>query len=310
MPLFWFYSLFYGALGLGSLAHRYRAWGPRLMRAVILFIEVPIFVYSYWHLDLSNIRALAPIPIMAVVLVGWALILGGLWARRLYRQDPAAQGSFILASGFSNIGTTGGAFIAYMLYGLPGLALGYLFLLPYPVLIFTLGFSLAKHYASAGKLRALDYFKNIVHNIFSLLPLLAITIGLALSLSKTTPPAALAPVADAMIKLDLGLMCFAIGLTIEWAKLFQFAKAIISVACIKFLLTPLAALILIFLVYGHAMPLEAKVILIQAAMPPAIYAVVTVNLFKLHRDLANAIWLANAFILIPVAGLLYFFLRA
>ncbi len=306
MPLFWFYGLFYGALGLGAVAHRYRAWGPRLMRMVILFIEAPIFIYSYWHLDLAKTREYAPIPLIAAIMVLWSLALGGFWGRRLFRRNRGAQGSFILASGFSNIGTTGGAFIAYMLYGLPGLALGYLFLLPYPFLIFTLGFTLAKHYSSPGKLPAKAYLKNILQNAFSLLPLLAIASGLLLNLSGIVLPAHWDGLVDGLIKLDLGLMCFAIGMTLEWTKILGFGKAILSVAAIKFLATPLLALLLVLLVYGTLAPLSSKIILLQAAMPPAIYAVVTVNLFKLDRDLANALWLANAFILIPVAGLLYF----
>lgn len=305
MSLFWFYGLFYGALSLGHLAHRHKQLAPPIMRLTILILETPIFIYSFWLLDLNQVTVYAPIPIIAALLVLLVLLISHGWSKVVHDQRPLSQGSFVLSAGFSNIGTTGGAFICYLLFGLNGLALGYLFLLPYPFLIFTLGFSIAKRFAAGEKLTIHHYLHNIFHNIFSLVPLLAISCGLTLNLLGYQPWQTLIPIMDGLIKLDLVIMCFAIGMTIELHKLLTYRASILALAAIKFLVTPLLALLMVVLVYDSFDLLPVKIILIQAAMPPAIYAVITVNLYRLDRDLINALWLANTVVLIPIVGILY-----
>jgi malate permease and related proteins len=307
-PLFQFYLLFYGALGLGLLLRTHRAWAPKLMRVTILVLEAPLFFYSYWILDLGRMRHYAPVPVISALLVLLLLPVSAVWARRLLPARPS-QGSFVLAAIFSNIGTTGGAFICYLLYGTPGLALGYLYLLPYPLLVFTLGFSLAKRYASPGPLTLLDYARGLVTNSTSLIPLAAMGAGFYCNLHQVPLPA-FAPVwADVFIKTDLVVMFAAIGMTLELTTLFSPARAVLALNLLKFLISPLLALALVLTAYGAALPLPAKVILIQAAMPPAIYAVITSNLFNLDRRLVNAFWVTGTLLLIPIAALLFAFFK-
>lgn len=307
MKFFWFYLLLYGALGAGLLLRSQRRAAPSLMRLTIILIDAPLFFYSFWILDLAQVRRFAPIPILATILVLLPLWLAPLWARRLL-PTKASQGSFILAAAFSNIGTTGGAFICYLLFGLQGLALAYLFLLPYPIIIFTLGFGMAKQYACDCRLRPKDYFLNIVTNLFSLIPLLAIALGLTVNALGFKPLPGLASLADIFIKLGLGIMCLAIGMTMHPRYIFTPVKPILAMGTIKFFILPLAATALILVTYGSFHPLSAKVIFIQAAMPPAIYAVITANLYGLDRNLVNALWVSSTLFLIPVAALLLFFM--
>lgn len=309
MALLWFYLLFYGALLLGYGLKRNQKFAPTIMRYTILILETPIFIYSFWILDMNQVRNYAPIPIISLLLVLIALWLSPYWAKRLFPDKPA-QGSFILTAAFSNIGTTGGAFICYLLFGLPGLALGYLFLLPYPFLIFTLGFSIAKHHGCDCHLTMKDYVLNIFSNLISIIPLLAIACGLTLNFMDYTPPTLLEPIMDGIIKIDLAIMCLAIGMTIEIHKVFKAWKAIQAMTIIKFLILPILSIGMILLAYGSLAPLASKVILIQAAMPPAIYAVITANLYKLDRDLVNALWFATTLFLIPIVAVLFIVVRS
>lgn len=305
MGLLGFYLIFYGALALGVTLRRWQQAAPRIMRLTILWIDAPLFFISYWMLDLNQLRLYAPIPIIATVLVLVPLYLSPALAKKLFPRKTS-QGSFVLSAAFSNIGTTGGSFLCYLFFGLPGLSLGYLFLFPYPLLIFTLGFSAAKHYACDCRLTFRDYLSNIATNMISLIPLVAITLGLILNASGVKPPAHIGPWVDVWVKAGLGLMCLSIGMTLVLRRVFVHRLAIAALSALKFLAVPALALVLVLFAYGSLASIPARVILIQAAMPPAIYAVITANLFNLDRELVNSLWFTTTLLLIPIAALLFF----
>ncbi len=303
MKYIWFYILLYGSLGAGRLFNRWKRYASLIMRLTILFIDAPIFIYSFWIFDTKKLFDYALIPVMGAVLVLIPLWLSPVWAKRIL-PEKKSQGSFILSAAFSNIGTTGGSFICYLLFGLQGLSLGYLFMVPYPFLVFTMGFSIGRKYSSDTCVRLKDYLLNIVTNLFSLVPLLSITAGIILNISGIGPPEILIPLSDIWIKAGLGLMCFAIGTTLELGKITSFIKPIISLSIVKFIIIPCIATTAVFLFYGSLSPLAAKIIIIQSFMPAAIYSVITANLFGLDRDLANSLWIYSTLLLIPVAGIL------
>ncbi len=304
MGLFWFYLIFYGALALGVALRRWQDAAPRIMRLTILWIDAPLFFISYWMLDLTQLRLYAPIPVLATVLVLVPLFLSPALANKLFSKKTS-QGSFVLSAAFSNIGTTGGSFLCYLLFGLPGLSLGYLFLFPYPILIFVLGFSAAKRYSCDCRLTFRDYLSNITTNAISLVPLVAIALGLCLNAVGMKPPANIAPWVDVWIKAGLGLMCLAIGMTLVLRRVFAHLPAITTLSAIKFLGLPALALVLVFFSFGSLASIPARVVMIQSFMPPAIYAVITANLFGLDRELANSLWFSTSLLLLPIAALLF-----
>lgn len=303
-----FLLLFYGALAAGWVYRGGRAWSPRLMRWTILFLEPWLFFYSLWALDPAQLRLFAPVPLAAVALILISLAATPHLARR-WLADRPAQGSFILAASFSNIGGTGGAFLCYLLFGLPGLSLAYLFLVPYPFLIFSLGFGLARRYGtrSPGPSGANDLLAPLRDPI-SALPLLAMGLGVLCRSLGTLPPPAAAPVADLLIKADLAVMCFAIGMTVTWPDWRLAWRPSLANAAIKYLASPALGLVLAWLAYGSLTSLPAKVLIVESAMPSAIYAVVTANLFGLDRDLANVLWISSTLLLAPVALVLFLLL--
>ncbi len=284
---------------------RFRRYAAPMMRLTVLGIDAPLFFISFWLLDLDRVFRFLPIPIIATALVLLPLWFSPRIAEKLIAEKKG-QGSFILSAAFSNIGTTGGAFICYLLFGLEGLALGYLFLLPYPVLIFTLGFSVAKHHTCDCRLSWRDYLGNILGNLIAIVPLLAIALGLVLNTLGLRPPTDIDGIIDLFVKAGLGIMCLAIGMTLNLKRIFTPAKAIWSLAGIKFIALPAIAIMAALLAYGSLTTLPAKIIVIQSAMPPAIYAVITANIFNLDRDLVNALWFSTTLMLIPVAAGLFF----
>ncbi len=299
-----FYLLFYGSLAAGLLLRRGRAWAPRIMRWTILIVEPWLFFYSLWVVDLRQLPHYAPIPLASVGLILLSLLVAFPLARR-FLPRPESQGSFLLAAAFSNIGTTGGAFVCYLLFGQPGLSLAYLFLLPYPFVVFTLGFSLAKRYASDRALTLGDYFRATLTDPLSALPLLAMAAGAAANAWGWRPPSWAASVIGVLIRLDLIAMCLAIGLTLERPSFRTDWKPLLANSLIKFVISPACALIAIGLAYGSLRPLPARVILIQSAMPSAIYAVIMANLFGLDRELVNRLWISSTLLLAGVTLALF-----
>jgi malate permease and related proteins len=304
-----FYLLFYGALGAGVLLRAGRGWSPRIMRWTIILLEPWLFFYSLWVMDLSQIRHFTPIPLLAVALILLPLGLTPLWVGR-FLPRRSSQGSFILAASFSNIGTTGGAFLCYLLFGQQGLSLAYLFLLPYPFLIFTLGFSLARRYARQDvRMTFGEYLLALLRDPVSVLPLLAMGAGAALNFYGWRPPAGAAPWVDILIKADIAVMCLAIGMTLNPPRLRDDWRAIAANGVIKFIALPALTLAAVLLIYGSLNPLPARVLLIQAAMPSAIYAVIAANLFDLDLELANTLWITTTLMLAPVALILFLLAR-
>jgi predicted permease len=304
--LLFFFGLFYGSLAVGLGLRQNRAWAPPIMRWTILLVEPWLFLYSLWVVDLRQLPLYAPIPLLAVILILLIIVTTPWLARRLLPR-PESQGSFVLAAAFSNIGTTGGAFLCYLLFGQPGLSLAYLFLLPYPFLVFTLGFSVAKRYAAGRRLALSEYLRATLTDPLSALPLLAMTAGALLNAWGPRPPLGAAPVIDVLIKLDLISMCLAIGMTLEWPDFSALGRPLTANAAIKFILSPACALLLVWGWYGSFLSLPAKILVIQAAMPSAIYAVIITNLFGLDRKLVNALWISSTLLLAPVAALLFWF---
>lgn len=302
-----FFLLFYGALGAGVALRSRRRHAPAVMRAIILGLEPWLFFYSLWVLDLGQLRAYAPIPLMAVALILLPLGLTPALARRLL-SAPASQGGFVLAAAFSNIGTTGGAFLCYLLFGQPGLSLAYLFLVPYPFLIFTLGFSLARRYGGERPSLA-QAARSLLFDPLSFLPLLAMTAGAACNYLGLRPSAGLAPWVDFLLKADLAIMCLAIGATLEPPNWRRDWAAVAANAGVKFLALPAVAAASAWLIYGSWSPLPAKILILQSAMPSAIYSVVMANLFKLDRELVNTLWISTTLLLAPVSLLVFLFVH-
>ena len=301
----WFFLLFYGALAAGLPLRRFGAHAPRVMRANILVVETPVFVYALWALDLAQLERYAPVPLGSVGLI---LLLGALaraWARRLWPGAPRARGSFVIASAFSNIGNTGGMFLCYLLFGTTGLSLASLFLVPYPLLIFTLGFAAARTYADGKRPRPVEALRHLATNRIAVMPLGAMILGLILNLLGLPLPEGLAGVVDVLIKINIAVACLAIGATLRPGHLFTPWRPVAALSALKFVVAPAAALAVALLAYGGLGPLPARVLLIQSAMPAAVYSVITATLFGLDRDLANTLWLSTTLLLAPLALLLF-----
>ncbi|HEW79906.1 MAG TPA: hypothetical protein ENH34_08095 [Phycisphaerales bacterium] len=104
-----------------------------------------------------------------------------------------------------------------------------------------------------------------------------------------------------------GLSFFAIGLRVNLSRLKNYINLYFLLAAVKFILTPAAALLIIWLLALTGQNLTGpvkKVIIVLSVTPSAVLMVTMSNVFDLDGPLASALWLITmaifAAIVVPV----------
>ncbi len=297
-----FTCVIYGGLLAGWIARERgliaETSSARIMGRTIVFIEPFLIVLIFWALDLSKLRVLLVMPLTAVFTSVGALLTGRLVAQAIGHKDRAALGSFVCCSMFSNVGLTMGSFIVFLLLQQQGLSLASLYAAHFLPFFFTIGMIVVRRYASDGQYTAWDLFRRFLRDPVSLAPNIAILTGIAVNLlTGGRRPAALGTAADALVLVNVTIYSLAIGLSLHFGRMLSYWRDCLGLSFVKFAATPL-----IGLGVGYALGcadigggLAMKVVLIQSAMPVAIFALVMCKLFNLNMDLANACWIFTTF---------------
>ena len=127
-------------------------------------------------------------------------------------------------------------------------------------------------------------------------------IGVALNVSGVVRPYFLEVLVDPLVHLGAWTALVPIGYSIDLYGMRRYYGKILDLLPIKLVLTPLAAYVLAKFVFEE--PVLINTIVILAAMPTAINAVVAVQLNKLNVDLATASFVlttaACLFVALPV----------
>ncbi len=98
-------------------------------------------------------------------------------------------------------------------------------------------------------------------------------------------------------------MFFVIGLTLHLSRLKHYVAECASLSAIKFIVSPIAAIGLIALVQAaglHLDHLRINVMLVESAMPTAVFAVVAANLYGLNARLASLLFVVNTVVFLAV----------
>jgi predicted permease len=98
-------------------------------------------------------------------------------------------------------------------------------------------------------------------------------------------------------------MFFVIGLTLHLSRFKDCIAESASLSAIKFVASPIAAAALIWLVKAAGLRLDslrADVMLVESAMPAAVFAVVAANLYGLNSRLASLLFVVNTAVFLAV----------
>lgn len=282
----------------------------KIMTIVLIVFNWPIALLVIWRMQLEI--ELIWLPIIGVALM---LIMTAISAVifSFGKFDRKSRLTLILAGGLSNLAYTGGAFVCYALFGENGLAMANiytLFWLPVVCLIFFPLLKINELRVNNGipKLSLTD----ILDARFIAIP--AVLIAIVLNLTGVKPLAFVEKfhIIDAFIYIASILTFFAIGLRIKFSRLKSYVNLYFLIATVKFVLTPVIALLMLWLLVLTGQNLTdttQKVIMVLSATPCAVIMVTMSNVFDLDASLGSALWVAMmvvfAAVVVPIMFVIF-----
>jgi predicted permease len=234
-------------------------------------------------------------------------------AFRFHKLDTQGRLTAVMAGGLANLSHTGGAFVCYALFGLEGYALGQLYLALWLPMVYIMWMPILKAYEQrtlgrVGKFTSRDLFDA------RLMGLWAMAAGLALNFSHLKTPSLLTQwyVMDPFIYAASGLSFFAIGMRLSISRLKNYIPLYFTLGAVKFVLTPAAAALILWLFAGvlsGLTPMAKNVIMVQSAAPCAVLMVTMANVFDLDSRMGSALWVVNtaafALVIVPILFFIY-----
>lgn len=278
-----------------------------LQRAALLFFNPVAILGATWVANVQDIK-IAAMPVIGSL----ALFIGGVLAfvsAKLLKLNSKQTGSYIVCGGFTNIGSLGALF-CFIFLGEAGFALVPFYKLFEELIYYAVGFPIAKSFSDdlTGSPSFFSRLKSAATDIFVLVAVSSILIGLLLNLSGVQRPGVYAGINSIFIPLAAFLLLVSIGMAMRFSSMKTYFKPALMVSGIKFLIVPVLIVGLgSFLGLGNidnGLPL--KVILILSSMPVGFIAMVPPTIYKLDIDVANSCWLmTNAFLLVEIPLLLF-----
>ena len=241
-----------------------------------------------------------------------ALFSGGCLAytaSTILHLNPKQTGAYIVCGGFTNIKSLGPLF-CFIFLGESGFALVPFYKLFEELIYYAIGFPIAKSYSDdlTETPSFVHRLKTAATDIFILVAVSSITIGLILNISGISRPDVYAAVNTVFIPLAALLLLISIGTAMRFSSIKYLLKPGLIIAMIKFILVP-AIIVGMGYVFGldkidAGLPLT--VVLILSSMPVGFIAMVPPTIYRLDIDLANSCWLiTNAVLLIQIPLLLF-----
>jgi predicted permease len=305
-----------GGLSAGYLASNRFGLSERIakviMTVVFLALNWPIGLFIIWRMKLT--AEIIWLPVIGAVL----LLLITILCRFIFSfhdLDEKSRITLILAGGMSNLGYTGGMFVCYALFGQAGLGLSQIYLMLWLPVVYL--FFLPRLRILELRMRQPQQTGLSVRSVldYRMLVVPVIIIAIVLNLSGIERPQFISRfhIVDIFVYVASSLSFFAIGLRITFARLRNYIPLYFSLAAVKFLLTPLVAGVLLWLLLfmGRGLgPMARNVVIVQSACPTAVAMVMMSNVFDLDSRLGSALWVVNTAVFAVVVAPILFFVFA
>ena len=280
-------------------------WAKKIMMFVVVVLNWPVALFVIWKMKLD--KQYIWLPVITVLLMLAVALFSTLFSS-LLKLNYKSRFTFILASSLSNLSYTGGAFVCYAMFGQLGLGLANLYIifwLPTAYLVF---FPILKIREMKNSDQPMKFsFNQIFDARYIVLP--AIFIALLLNWLKIPQPQFIQSwhIIDFFIYSASFLAFFAIGLRVKVSRLKNYLNLYFPLACVKFIVSPVIAGLLIWILAMTGTRLSdivIKVIIILSVTPCAVMMVMISNVFDLDSKLASALWVVNtavfALIVVPI----------
>ena len=275
-----------------------------LQRIAILFFLPISSIGALWIIKIEDVR-IAVLPFLGffALLVGGVL---GLIAAKLLKLNRKKSGSMFTCGSFSNITSIGGV-ICYLFLGEKGYALFSLYKLFEVITYFAIGFPIAKSFSINVTIKEniITRFKKIFMDIFVVVAIASMAIGLFLNLSGIERPEFYKIINAIFIPLGTVILLISIGLGMKFGKVRNYISECFAISVIKFILVPLIISVTAYLLgFGEIEEgLPLKIVIILSSMPVAFTAIIPPSIYDLDLDLANSCWLVTTLSLILILPL-------
>ena len=268
----------------------------RVMRWAIWTVMPVLALLSLWKVQLS--WKLAWLPLLGVLMQVIAGLVG--WLRvRAKPHGALGSGSYMLATLLSNRGILG-ALAVFILLGEEGYGYSRLVVLFAAPMLFGVYYPVARYFrlnylAEEGE--EVSILSALFHR--NQMPVLGVAGGLLLNVFGVPRPEFLGYVFQAVVHLSAWAFLVPVGASMDFGEMRAHWRHVVDVLPVKFVLTPLGVWAAAWALGVDGMALSVVVLL--AASPTAINAVVTAKLFRLNHHVAAAAFvLTTGFYLVVV----------
>lgn len=281
-----------------------RKW---LQRTALLFVNPVAILGAVWIVRIHDI-GLAFLPFIGL----FAIVAGGVWALMaswLLGHGPKKTGSLFCCGAFTNIGSIG-ALLCFIFLGEPGFALVPIYKLFEEFSYYSIGFPVARYYSGSSAVDegAWRRIMRLASDPLIIVSVSSLALGGILNASGLQRPAFYEIVNAVFIPLGTVMLLISIGLAFRFRKVRDYLKEGISMAAIKFVMVPVMASLLAWVIgFGDidgGLPL--KVVIILSSMPVAFTALIPPSIYDLDIDLANSCWFITTSLLAVVLPSLLF----
>lgn len=280
----------------------------RIQQVAFAFLNPVVIIGATWVAKLEDIT-LFVLPLLCV----FSLALGGILAygiSRIFSMGRKQTGAFLGCGVFTNIGAFGALF-CYIFLGEAGFALVPIYKICEEFIYFAILFPLAKSYSLEKKADNISLTRRllaVLSDIYIMISLLSIGLGLLLNLTGVTRPEIYSTFNAIAIPGIVFLLLFTIGLGMRFTNITPHIYPALSISAAKLILIPIVTTSLGFLVGLHTVDngLPLKVVIILSAMPVGLTSVIPPTLFDLDADLANACWLVCTSLLLIQVPILHY----
>jgi predicted permease len=288
VSLFWLFFDTLCPIALGYVLHARglvtRSQTQKLITFNVRVIFTLLAFLAFWRLPLSaEILWIAPVSLLLTFIPYW---VGMAMSRRF--ADPAERGAFVMSAMLGNTGSLGGL-VSFLILGPIGFAYVQMTAVIQNVLLVLFCFPVCQKFRDqASSSRGIVQKRSLrelllTWNQFSIAGMVA---GGIISACGLAQPESLSPVFAAIVHLSCWLNFLPVGLLIDFRAAMPYMRMVSGIIPIKFLLVPGFVWAMCEAIFSD--PAITKTMVILAATPTAINAVVSTALYELKKDVAIA----------------------
>ena len=288
-------------LAVGYIIHQRKllpdSFNNILIRINIIFFITILTLFSFWILPLSPQMLL--LPMFGILCTLLPALLAKFFFLKDY-SDMLDRGSYLMCAMLSNIGTLCGL-CAFLIYGEHGFAYIQLIASLQNILFIALCLPLAKYYRSkfeASVMKGGFHFSWRMFITWNQLGLVGMVVGLALNISGVERPEVLGKIFRALIHVSAWSALMPVGYLIDFKNAKKWYSHLLSLIPLHFLFMPAIVYILALLLFDD--PVIINTLILAAAAPSAINAVLAARINKLNVDFTIASFLLTTVIFLLI----------